>query len=173
MRAGRPGGSGGLGDLGGVLEGGSGCGRRAADAGLVCAMVCPLLSFHAKQNPAVRSIQMPCGQLAVPRAAETALRMAVCKVLNNVNTRMRGPTKRAPSAATIVAREYPGLAGLLLEHPKGPQPNTPPQVSIGRAQRPQTRAHPATNGALEVPNLRIPPYAGVRFFAKWGSSSLV
>ena len=95
-------------------------------------MACPLLSFNAKHNPAVQSIQMPCGQLAVPRAAETALRMAVCKVLNNVNTRMRGPTKRAPSAATIAARGYPGLAGLLLEHPKGPhvQPHIPPRCLL-------------------------------------------
>ena len=79
----------------------------------------------------------------------------------------------APSAASIAARKHSGLMWLPLEHPTGLQPRIRPQVPINRSRRPQTRAHPATIGALKVPNFRIPPYSGVRFFAKWGSSSLV
>ena len=79
----------------------------------------------------------------------------------------------APSEASIAARKHPGLMWLPFEHPTGLQPRIRPQVPIGRARRPQTRAHPATNGAQKVPNFRIPPYPGGRFFAKWRSSSLV
>ena len=79
----------------------------------------------------------------------------------------------APPAASIAARKHLGLMWLPLEHPTGLQPRIRPQVPIGIARRPQTRAHPATNGAQNALNFRIPPYPGGRFFAKWRSSSLV